>query len=81
MKVKLENISKKFDNVMAVKGLNLEVHDGAFVTLLGPSGCGKSTTLLCVAGLEEPSSGLIFFGDDIVNDWLRRDIGLVKAEV
>ena len=48
--------------VPAVQGVTLEVPDGKIVTLLGPSGCGKSTTLRCIAGLEQPDRGEIFFG-------------------
>jgi len=50
----------------AVKGVSLDVPEGAFYTLLGPSGCGKTTTLRCVAGLERPDEGEIAIGDQIV---------------
>ncbi len=53
--------------VEAVKGLNLEVKDGEFVSLLGPSGCGKSSTLRMVAGLEEVSRGELAIGGRVVN--------------
>jgi ABC-type sugar transport system ATPase subunit len=56
-----------------LKDLDLEIKEGEFVTLLGPSGCGKSTTLLCTAGLEEPTSGTILFDDQPVNDLSPRD--------
>jgi multiple sugar transport system ATP-binding protein len=49
----LENLSKNFDTVAAVKEVSLSIHDGEFVVLLGPSGCGKTTTLRMIAGLEE----------------------------
>ena len=58
--VKLENLSKNFGDVTAVDNINLEIEEGEFVTLLGPSGCGKTTTLRMVAGLEMPTSGLIY---------------------
>jgi len=69
----------------AVRGVSLEVKTGQFYTLLGPSGCGKITTLRCVAGLEEPDSGTIEVGDELVysaanNLWtdpFNRDIGMV----
>jgi ABC-type glutathione transport system ATPase component len=53
----LENLSKNFDTVAAVKEVSLSIHDGEFVVLLGPSGCGKTTTLRMIAGLEEITGG------------------------
>ena len=55
----LRNVTKKWGGFTAVENLNLEIEDGAFITLLGPSGCGKTTTLRMIAGLETPSSGEI----------------------
>lgn len=74
MKVVLENLTKKFPNrnkkaggdVVAVDHFNFEIPDGKLVGLLGPSGCGKSTTLFMICGLQEPTEGKIFFGDDDV---------------
>src|SRR5699024_6873576 len=60
--VKLENISKRFGDTVAVQDFNLETEDGEFVVLVGPSGCGKSTTLRMLAGLEETSDGRITIG-------------------
>ena len=59
--------------------LNLEVHDKELLTLVGPSGCGKSTTLNMLAGLEDPSEGLIYIDDRVVNDVPpgARDIAMV----
>lgn len=65
-RVLLENITKRFGQVVAVDNLNLEIRDQEFLTLLGPSGCGKSTTLNMIAGLEEPTAGRIFFDDEEV---------------
>jgi multiple sugar transport system ATP-binding protein len=59
----IRNISKSFDEVVALKEINLEIDDGEFLVLLGPSGCGKTTMLRCIAGLEYPSSGEIYLGD------------------
>lgn len=59
--VKLINITKKFDNIIAVKDLSLIVRDGEFFSLLGPSGCGKTTVLRMIAGFSVPTSGGIFF--------------------
>ncbi len=51
MNLKIENLTMKFKEVIAVKDLNLDIEEGTIVTLLGPSGCGKSTTLYTIAGL------------------------------
>jgi len=67
-RVKIKGLTKAYDGVLAVKGLDLEVKDKEFVVLLGPSGCGKTTTLRCVAGLESPDDGEIYIGDRLVND-------------
>ena len=72
-KVVIENLSKDFDRVEAVKNFQLEIDDKEFVVLVGPSGCGKSTTLRCVAGLEEMTAGEIHIGDQMVNDLPPRD--------
>src|SRR5262245_47645958 len=57
--VKLVDLVKKFDEVIAVDGINVEMPAGEFFSLLGPSGCGKTTTLRMIAGFEQPSSGQI----------------------
>jgi ABC-type sugar transport system ATPase subunit len=67
-RVALEGITKKFDEVVAVDDLTLEVADQEFLVLLGPSGCGKSTALRMLAGLEDPTEGTIRIGDRVVND-------------
>jgi multiple sugar transport system ATP-binding protein len=64
----IENVTKKFDEVVAVKNVSLEIKDQEFVVLVGPSGCGKTTTLRMVAGLEEITDGKIYIGDRLVND-------------
>ncbi len=66
--ITLTDLTKRFDGVTAVDGIDLEVQDGEFLTLVGPSGCGKSTTLRLLAGLEQPSAGTISFGDRDVTD-------------
>jgi multiple sugar transport system ATP-binding protein len=67
--LKLNNLTKRFGkNVVAVKNLSLEVHDGEYLVLLGPSGCGKTTTMRMVAGLEEATEGVIILdGVDITD--------------
>jgi len=67
-RVLLKNVTKKFGDVIAVSRLNLEIKDGEFMVLLGPSGCGKSTTLRMIAGLETPTEGEIWIGDQLVNE-------------
>jgi ABC-type Fe3+/spermidine/putrescine transport system ATPase subunit len=57
--VELRGVTKQFDGVVAVDGLDLEVADGEFLSLLGPSGCGKTTTLRLIAGFERPDAGEI----------------------
>jgi len=78
--VNIKNVWKIYGKtVEAVKGLNLDVKDGEFVSLLGPSGCGKSSTLRMVAGLEEITEGDLFIGDRRVNDLEpgERDVAMV----
>ena len=77
--VVLSNINKVFGTFTAVDGLNLDIRQGEFVSLLGPSGCGKTTTLRMLAGLEFPSGGEIRIGDRVVNDLApgQRDIAMV----
>lgn len=87
--IRIENLHMRYRSeqgeVHAVRGVSLEVTKGQFYTLLGPSGCGKTTTLRCVAGLEKPSGGDIWIGDELVFSSTqgirvpsyRRDIGMV----
>ena len=87
MKVVLQNLTKVFpsrnkksnEEVVAVSNFNFEIPDGKLIGLLGPSGCGKSTTLYMISGLQKPTSGKIFFGDDDVTEVSteNRGIGLV----
>ena len=64
--VKLESLTKRFDDVTAVDGISVEIQAGEFFSLLGPSGCGKTTTLRMVAGFEPPSDGKILLdGTDV----------------
>ena len=87
MKIVLQNLTKIFpsrnkksnDEVIAVNNFNFEIPDGKLIGLLGPSGCGKSTTLYMISGLQKPTSGKIFFGEDDVTELSteKRGIGLV----
>src|SRR6201991_272911 len=77
--VTLRKVIKKYDEVPAVRGVDLDIADKEFIVLVGPSGCGKSTTLRMIAGLEEITGGDIAIGGDIVNDVppKDRDIAMV----
>ncbi len=86
MNVRMENITKVFPGrdrksagVTAVDNFSLELPDGKLVCLLGPSGCGKSTLLYMICGLETPTEGRIYFGDQDVTDIPseKRGVGLV----
>ena len=61
--VRLDRVTKRFDDVIAVDGISLEVPHGSFFALLGPSGCGKTTTLRMIGGFEEPDEGAIYLGE------------------
>lgn len=78
--IRIENLRKEYDaKTVALDGIDLVFEDSTFVALLGPSGCGKTTTLNCIAGLLEPTSGKIFFGDKDVTQLQPKDrnIGMV----
>ena len=86
MKIVLQNLTKSFpslnkkdEEVIAVNNFDFTIPDGQLIGLLGPSGCGKSTTLYMISGLQKPTSGKIFFGDDDVTELSteKRGIGLV----
>ncbi|MBW1960149.1 MAG: ABC transporter ATP-binding protein [Deltaproteobacteria bacterium] len=66
--LRLENVSKRFQNLQVLKDYNLEMNTGEFLTLLGPSGCGKTTTLNLVAGFLQPDSGTIYLRGEPVNN-------------
>ena len=77
--ITFDDITKDFGDARAVDGLSLHIDDGEFLVLLGPSGCGKSTALRMLAGLEQPTSGTISIGDEVVNDVdpRHRDVSMV----
>src|SRR5262249_53132728 len=77
--VAMRSLNKNYDEVHAVKDVNLDIHDKEFVVLVGPSGCGKTTTLRMVAGLETITSGRVLINDKVVNDLapMDRDIAMV----
>jgi len=75
----LENVTKKFDQIVAVKDMNLDVNEGEFVCFLGPSGCGKTTTLRMIAGFDTPTQGMIKYEGKVINDIIpqKRNFGIV----
>ena len=77
--VRLENLTKRFDDVVAVDGISLDIDRGRFFALLGPSGCGKTTTLRMIGGFEEPTEGRILLGDRDVSGLAsyKRDVNTV----
>ena len=66
--IKLRGISKSFDGEQILCGIDLDIHDKEFVTLLGPSGCGKTTTLRIIGGFETPDEGEVTFDGKRIND-------------
>ncbi len=78
--VRLSQVAKTYPNGFeAVQGIDLEISDGELLVVVGPSGCGKTTVLRMIAGLEEVSSGDIYFGDEVVTDVIprNRDVAMV----
>ncbi|HEX4614303.1 MAG TPA: ATP-binding cassette domain-containing protein, partial [Stellaceae bacterium] len=77
--VVIRSLNKKFDEVHAVKDVNLDIRDKEFMVFVGPSGCGKTTTLRMVAGLESITSGRILIDDKVINELppMDRDIAMV----
>ncbi|HIE29898.1 TPA: ABC transporter ATP-binding protein, partial [Candidatus Poribacteria bacterium] len=80
--IKLENLTKRFGDVVAINDINLEVKDHEFMIILGPTGAGKTTTLRCIAGLEKPDEGEIYIDGQLVNDLTpaQRDVAFVFQE-
>ena len=67
--VKFENVDKSYDGKqLVVKGLNLDIEEGEFVTMLGPSGSGKTTCLMMLAGFETPTNGQIYLDNKVISD-------------
>ncbi|WP_431030418.1 ABC transporter ATP-binding protein [Lysinibacillus sp. LZ02] len=77
--VRIENVTKKFGNVLGVSELNLAIQPGEFFTFLGPSGCGKTTTLRMIAGFYYPTTGKVYFDQQDVTTLQpnKRNIGMV----
>jgi len=77
--IRLQDINKSYGAIEVIKGVSFEAQHGEFVVFVGPSGCGKSTILRMIAGLEQPNSGEIYFGDERFTDVPpgKRNIGMV----
>ncbi len=77
--VRLDRITKRFHEVVAVDDLSLDIERGEFFSMLGPSGCGKTTTLRMIGGFEEASAGTVYLGDADVTDLppFKRDVNTV----
>jgi ABC-type Fe3+/spermidine/putrescine transport system ATPase subunit len=66
--ISLENITKRFDEIVAINQLSLTVEDGEYICILGPTGAGKTTLLRSIAGLVKTDTGKIIINDEVVND-------------
>jgi ABC-type sugar transport system ATPase subunit len=77
--ITLNNLTKRIDNKVVVNNISLKINDKEFMVFLGPPGCGKTTTLRMIAGLETPTSGEIYFDDQLINDvpTEKRDVAMV----
>ncbi|MDR1596190.1 MAG: ABC transporter ATP-binding protein [Treponema sp.] len=77
--LRLEGIEKRFAHTQVLRGINLSVNSGEFITLLGPSGCGKTTTLRIIAGLEKADAGRVFLAGKDISDLApnKRDVNMV----
>lgn len=77
--LRLENLTKKFGNLVAVDHVNLEIEEGEFICFLGPSGCGKTTVLRMITGFETVTEGKIIFDEKVINDLIpqKREFGIV----
>ncbi|MGB8688429.1 MAG: ABC transporter ATP-binding protein [Microcoleus sp.] len=77
--VRLENITRRYQNVTAIENISFKIPDGEFWVLVGPSGCGKSTIMRTIAGLETATSGNLYIGDNLVNNIpaRQRDVAMV----
>ena len=66
--IEFRNIVKDFDGQLVLKGINLDIYENEFVTLLGPSGCGKTTLLRILGGFLQQSEGKVVFDGEVIDD-------------
>ncbi|SEP79457.1 ABC transporter ATP-binding protein [Natrinema salaciae] len=78
-RVRLDNVTKRYEDIVAVDEMDLEIEDGEFVCLVGPSGCGKSTTMETIAGLTKPTEGTITIGETDVTKLPPKDRGVAMV--
>jgi len=81
--VKIINLSKKYENLIALSKIDLEIHDGEYLAIVGPSGCGKTTLIKSIAGIVKPTTGDVFINDVNVTSFSieDRDSGYVFQEI
>jgi len=77
--LRLESVTKEYDDVVAVNDMNLDIEDSEFICLVGPSGCGKSTTLEMIGGLTSPTEGKVYIDDRDVTGLPPKDRGLAMV--
>jgi len=75
--IRLENLSKEYDEVVAVRDLTLEIPEGEIYGLIGPKGAGKTTTLLMCCGLVEPTTGRVL----VINVDVHSDLELAQSQI
>ena len=68
MTIEIKNLNKQYNNILAVKNINLKINKGSIVGLLGPNGCGKTTTIGMILGLIKPSSGTVFINNQNIEN-------------
>ncbi|KDE59044.1 sugar ABC transporter ATP-binding protein [Halostagnicola sp. A56] len=78
-RVRLDNVTKRYEDITAVDEISLDIEDGEFLCLVGPSGCGKSTTMETVAGLTKPTDGSIYIGEREVTNLAPKDRGVAMV--
>ena len=78
-RLQLDHITKRYEDVVAVDDMNLDIDDGEFICLVGPSGCGKSTTMEMIAGLTTPSEGTVTIGSRDVTSLPPKDRGVAMV--
>ncbi|RLI36377.1 ABC transporter ATP-binding protein [Candidatus Bathyarchaeota archaeon] len=81
--VRLVNVTKRYGEITAVEGINLEVEDGEYLCIIGPSGCGKTTLIKCISGIIEPTEGEIYIDGELMNGVpiQERGVGYVFQEI
>ncbi|MCR5112412.1 MAG: ABC transporter ATP-binding protein [Acholeplasmatales bacterium] len=78
--VRTENLEKVYGNNKVIKGITLNIEEGQMVTIIGQSGSGKSTLLYLLSGLEQPSSGKVFFNDRLINNLSDKEMSDIRKK-